>query len=416
MSAFLIIIKRFSLCLALASTVVSISTGSSNYSDEASFVQFDNVGYDGRYFHVSKVEALNDDNCSCLQDLDNAVSIDSVNAPYNEELSVHLRGPMNLRKFAWYVADDYTYGSTSGSWTRGAYYDSEEGTADNVTFLGNVGDDNLCLGRALNYVTSNGTALASDSTVLDNITVASAHEYAIYSSKKCSDSSSSSGDCGVYREGIDAYHGFYGTVKAFLFEFYSPTDNSEEDLVNKTSSYDMPAIWLLNAEIPRTAQYPTNGNCSSWNTGAGEFDIFEVMNVTERNHFYSTIHDFQGIDDLGTGIQMFAYLDRTPNSVMKGGIVFGGDGTATVFLSNSTTFDDTLENSDLNSWISSLKNEEGGEVSESLADITLGAEITTTASSAISGASSATGSKGDAVRQTGGSIMASIFAMGALLL
>lgn len=41
---------------------------------------------------------------------------------------------------------------------------------------------------------------------------------------------------------------------------------------------DMPAIWLLNAQIPHTSQYGTNPNCSCWTTGCGEFDLFEVLN------------------------------------------------------------------------------------------------------------------------------------------
>ncbi|GAV28188.1 hypothetical protein PMKS-001658 [Pichia membranifaciens] len=154
-----------------------------------------------------------------------------------------------------------------------------------------------------------------------------------------------------------AYHGFYGVNKMFLFEFWAPSDMSEKDKKNKTDGYDMPAIWLLNAHIPRTSQYPINPNCSSWNTGAGEFDIFEVMNYTERNNFYSTIHDFQGTDDIGTGLQNFGYLERTPESIMTGGVIFAEDKTITVFLSNSTSIDSTINNSDLSKWVSALEKE-----------------------------------------------------------
>ncbi|VEU19462.1 DEKNAAC100113 [Brettanomyces naardenensis] len=405
----------------LSSLVIQVaSDDSSKYSSEASFVQFDQLGFSGRYFPVTEVEALSDGNCTCSKDLDNPLIFNGTNSPFNEELSVHLRGPMNLRKFAWYVADEYEYGSTSGSWTRAAYYDSEAGTADNVTFLGNVGANNTCLGNALNYVSEDGVTEASESTVLGNITVPSNEEFAIYSGTKCSDPSSLDGDCGVYRDGIDAYHGFPGTVKAFLFEFWSPSDLSEESLKNKTWNYDMPGIWLLNAEIPRTAQYPLNGNCSAWNTGAGEFDIFEVMNVTERNHFYTTIHDYQGIEDLGTGIEMYAYLERTPESVMRGGLVLGSDGTATVFLSNSTTFNETIDSSDLSSWISSLKGEDGGEHSQELPSITLGAlESTSGSSSTATGSSSSSSSKskgGAAVVQASNWLSSVLFILGAMVL
>lgn len=32
---------------------------------------------------------------------------------------------------------------------------------------------------------------------------------------------------------------------------------------------DMPAVWMLNANIPRTAQYGPKG-CSCWESGCGE--------------------------------------------------------------------------------------------------------------------------------------------------
>ena len=36
---------------------------------------------------------------------------------------------------------------------------------------------------------------------------------------------------------------------------------------------DMPAIWLLNAQIARADEH----ECSCWSSGCGEFDIFEVL-------------------------------------------------------------------------------------------------------------------------------------------
>lgn len=340
------------LALALASFgVLDTTSASTSVSSEANILQFDNVGYLGYCFPVTKIEALDDGNCTCEKDLNDPFVFSGPLAPLDEELTVHLRGPINLRKFGYYVIDSYSFGSSSGSWDRKAYYDSEEGTADNVTFLANYGEANTCLGNAVDYVTSDGLKLANESEVLSNTTIPSAYEITIASSIKCNGTE----DCGAYRSDCQAYHGFYGVNKMFLFEFWAPSDNSEENKKNKTDGYDMPAIWLLNAHIPRTSQYPLNGNCSSWNSGSGEFDIFEVMNYTERNHFYSTIHDFQGTDDIGTGLQNFGYLERTPESVMTGGVIFAEDKTITVFLSNDTTIGDTIDNSDLSSWVSALE-------------------------------------------------------------
>ena len=91
-------------------------------------------------------------------------------------------------------------------------------------------------------------------------------------------------DCGFVRPGSVAYRlspnfcyvfmhtltvvsdGFDGADKVFLMEFSMPMDG--------TSGFnaDMPAIWMLNAQIPRTLQYG-NAACSCWESGCGEFDV-----------------------------------------------------------------------------------------------------------------------------------------------
>ena len=163
-------------------------------------------------------------------------------------------------------------------------------------------------------------------------------------------------DCGVYRSGIPAYYGFGGVTKMFLFDFEMPRESQANS--SSFSYYDMPAIWLLNDHIPRTSQYPTNANCSCWASGCGEFDIFEVMNGTERDHFYSTFHTFQGIEILGTGIQSYGYIPRDTESSMKGGVIFDSAGNVVTFLSNSTTFDSSLTHSDIDTILSKISTDE----------------------------------------------------------
>jgi hypothetical protein len=341
------------------------SSQASKFSSEANILQFDNVGYEGYYYPVTQIEALSDGNCSCSKDLAHPFTFQGPLAPLNEELTVHFRGPINLKKFGFYVTSSYEFGQTNGTWERLAYYDSESKTANNVTFLANYGHENTCLGNAADYVTSNGLKKANQSEILDDVLIPSALEFAITSDIKCSGYD----DCDAYRTDGQAYHGFYGVNKMFLFEFNAPSDISENNKINKTDGYDMPAIWLLNSHILRTSQYPLNGNCSSWNTGSGEFDIFETMNYTERNHFYSTIHDYQGTDDIGTGLQNFGYLERTPNATMKGGVIFSEDRSITVFLSNDTSLDSSIDNTNISSWLSILENEK--QVDKFLSSITM---------------------------------------------
>ncbi|ODV87964.1 hypothetical protein CANARDRAFT_54981 [[Candida] arabinofermentans NRRL YB-2248] len=364
---------------------LAASIDASKYSSEYGLVQFANLGYSGTYYKVKSIDSSSDDSCTCELNRDEPYSFSGTNAPLDEELSVHIRGPLNLQKFAYYTSDSYSYGDTSGNWSRLAYYDSESGTADNVTFLANVGKNITCLGKALDYIDSDGISAADSSTVLGNVTLESNEEFTIMSNISCEDSGWDN-DCGVYRKGIPAYHGYGGEVKMFLFKFRAPLQSDLDSSVDEDStSYDLSAIWLLNANIPRTAQYPTNGNCSSWNSGGGEFDIFETMNSTENRHFYSTIHDFQGIGDIGTGIQNYGYLERTPDSVMMGGVVFGSDGVVSVFLSNSTTFDSDLSSSDVSSWMSAVVSADEEKV-ETLATIAVASSTTTSSSSSKGGA------------------------------
>ncbi|MDC6271653.1 PGA52 family protein [Acetobacter pasteurianus] len=310
-------------------------------------LQFENFGYSGAYTPVAKLSDIYSDSCSCELS-STEVTFSGANTPLNEEVSVHFRGPLILSKFASYVSADYVYGDdSSGNWTRLSYYDADSGTSDNVTFLTKAGKNSSCLGVGLTYADSNGTGAADSSTVLAKDTLINSNdEYVIFSNISCGDSGSD-GDCGVYRSDIPAYHGFYGTTKMFLFEFQMP---NETHTSSEISNYNMPAIWLLNAQIPRTSQYSNNVNCSCWRSGCGEFDIFEVMNTTEYLNLYSTVHDYQGTDDIESGLAISSYIQRDLTGTMIGGVSFDSKGDATVWVSNSTSFDETLDAAKVNSW------------------------------------------------------------------
>lgn len=53
----------------------------------------------------------------------------------------------------------------------------------------------------------------------------------------------------------------------------TPT-NPPGNMTTTGTGNDQPAIWLLNARIPHTAQYHA---CNCWRTGCGELDVFEVL-------------------------------------------------------------------------------------------------------------------------------------------
>jgi hypothetical protein len=59
--------------------------------------------------------------------------------------------------------------------------------------------------------------------------------------------------------------GFDGADKVFLIEYMMPMDPGTHGGFES----DMPAIWMLNAQIPRTTQYGPD-TCNCWTSGCGE--------------------------------------------------------------------------------------------------------------------------------------------------
>ena len=164
----------------------------------------------------------------------------------------------------------------------------------------------------LTYCEKSGTKTASaPATLADNL-VPSNQEFTIWSDKKCS---GQNGDCGYFNPSYSAtYHGFSGSSKAFIFEFSMPHDSCNEGLAPNA-----PAIWLLNSLVPRTGQY----GCSCWNTGCGEFDLFEVLTKGETR-MKSTVHDNQSLGSSD-------WFERPCEGFVKGAVVMD-DFSATIAL------------------------------------------------------------------------------------
>ncbi|KAH7319314.1 putative TOS1-like glycosyl hydrolase-domain-containing protein [Rhexocercosporidium sp. MPI-PUGE-AT-0058] len=164
-------------------------------------------------------------------------------------------------------------------YSRTSYYDSVSQIADNVVFLGNHGGQgsgvfDYKFGASLSYVNSEGTSGSTSPQVLADTVIPSGNEITIMTGEECK-----THNCGYSRPGSVAYHGFDGSDKIFFIEFGMPFDG-------KTGfEGDQPAVWLLNAKIPRTQQY---GGCSCW-PSCGEIDIAECLSVGSH-YMKSTIH------------------------------------------------------------------------------------------------------------------------------
>ncbi|KAH6657847.1 putative TOS1-like glycosyl hydrolase-domain-containing protein [Truncatella angustata] len=260
-------------------------------------------------------------------------------------------------------ASTSTSTSVSGDYTRIAYYNAEDATADGVTFLGAHGGsgsgvfDNT-FGSSLSYLSADGTSGADSSTVLDNVLVGDNVEYVIMSDVECT---SGDADCGYYRDGSVAYQGFAGADKVFLFEFTMPA-------TGKTGwNEDMPAIWLLNGKIPRTQQY---GDCSCWSaddgtgSGCGEADLFEVL-TTGSTKAKSTFH-------FSNSLGSSDYFDRPTTDYIKLAAVFqSSTSTASIkILDSSFDFATSLTSDNVESCIND--EDDGSSLVSSIMDFLTG--------------------------------------------
>ena len=108
---------------------------------------------------------------------------------------------------------------------------------------------------------------------------------------------------------------------------------------------DMPAIWLLNAQIPLTSQYGTNADCSCWTSGCGEFDLFEVLDPGNMR-CKSTLH----MAPAGGSSDWFL---RPTKETITAAVVFSADAGLAVIkvLDGEHRFDENLADETVMGWI-----------------------------------------------------------------
>ncbi|EME79386.1 uncharacterized protein MYCFIDRAFT_212204 [Pseudocercospora fijiensis CIRAD86] len=226
-------------------------------------------------------------------------------------------------------SDDTISGS---GWTRQGYYNAQDQTSEGIVFLNHEGGSgsgvfDMTYGNSLSYASTDGCSGASSPQILKDCQLKSDTEVVIMTDKKCSGDS-----CGFVRPGTVAYHGFNGPSKAFFFEFSMPDDGT-----TAASIYDptnMPAIWMLNAQIPRTLQYG-KADCSCWTSGCGEFDIFEVLAAGDKR-CKSTLHgNIAGGDS--------DYFARPVDKTIKAALLLYKDNIHIKILDDSTQFGKTMD-------------------------------------------------------------------------
>lgn len=314
-------------------------------------------------------------------------------APFDEDFSVHIRGPFNLKLFAVYSFNsttaeekpdfntvtkrnwrahhkhkrneddvevvsetvtvtvieptglgkraDYVAGATStasaaastssaDNWQRVSYYDAKEGTSDNVVFTNHNGKFNSHFGNALGYCDSTGRGNSTEPVVLADTTFDSDQEIVLFSNETCTAET-----CGYWREDGVGKKGWDGDYKVIVFNITMPNKSSGGNNDN------LPAIWLLNGQIPRTEQY---GECSCWKSGCGEFDLFEAIPDTPDYKLTNQIH---ANPNTGTGY----YFNRPANNYTTFAAIFHG---TEIYLKSLDNFDfgSSISSATVQSWVS----------------------------------------------------------------
>lgn len=219
----------------------------------------------------------------------------------------------------------------AANWGRQGYYNSETKEQVGLAFLNNKGGESCSgtfdysFGNSLSYASSDGASCASSPQSFSG-SLGDAVEIVVMTDKPCQGN-----ECGFTRPNGVAHHGFDGASKMFLLEFDMPVTG------NTGFNEDMPAVWILNAEIANVMQFANPGTCSCWESGCGEWDIFEVLDAGNKK-CKSTWHGLKAYGDSN-------WFERPVSGTKKAAVVMEGDsGTGTiVYLPGDYQFDEVVD-------------------------------------------------------------------------
>ncbi|KAL3669864.1 hypothetical protein V7S43_005241 [Phytophthora oleae] len=213
------------------------------------------------------------------------VSVSDPVGPFSEEVSMVFRGPLTLYNIA-------VFNATSGSdWTKVSSY-SQNGTQENMVFMNNLNIDYTGADSSpQGYSTADGSGTATSSTTFggsladasdSSVTgggpcVSTGCEVNIMTSTNCADDDS----CVGYYDDM-GFHGWDGGMKMFVTKVQMPTGDS----------VNLPAIWMLNAQVVRASQYGCNCRGSGSVGGCGELDVAEVIETNTAQDKVSTHYYF----------------------------------------------------------------------------------------------------------------------------
>ncbi|CDO77599.1 hypothetical protein BN946_scf184936.g24 [Trametes cinnabarina] len=224
-------------------------------------------------------------------------------APFDDEMTVVFRGPITIDNIAVYQPTN----SSGATWKQVSSWAAGQ-KPDNLVFMNNMGGTNnvgewsICAGASQSYASGDFTStVSSPNAEIFNGALDETHEVNIMTGEACSSES----PCAGFSRGT-ANHGWAGS-KFFVFTFDMPASSDPSHV---------PAIWALNAQIVRAAQYGCN--CRGVGPGGcGELDILETIAGTNVDQAISEIYSPKGAT--GTGNSFFA---RPTSGKVTYGVIF----------------------------------------------------------------------------------------------
>ncbi|RLN10152.1 hypothetical protein BBI17_008746 [Phytophthora kernoviae] len=214
------------------------------------------------------------------------VSLTDPVGPFSEEVTMVFRGPMDIYNIGVFT------GSSGSDWTKVSTYDSDAGTQDNMVFMNNMNIDYTGADSSpQGYSTSDGTSTATESTIFGG-TLADASDVSVTGGGPCvstgcevnimtaTNCADEDGCIGYYDD--MGFHGWDGGMKMFVTKVMMPTG----------STANLPAIWMLNAQVVRASQYGCNCRGEGSEGGCGELDVAEVIETNTAQDKVSTHYYF----------------------------------------------------------------------------------------------------------------------------
>jgi hypothetical protein len=301
-----------------------------------STMSIQNVGGTGSYQRVTNMlPGVWGQSCPSNACQKATTNVSGALAPFNEEMTVNFRGPMELYDIAVYRPDSSAWKRVS-SWNRCG--------STNLTFFNNLGGTGsgewtLCGGNSQSYASADGkTAVAAPTRFTGSL--GNRVEMNILSDQACVGTGDSS-ECGFYR-GVTR-HGWGGNklfaIRARMPRFTGPITEYYDDV---------PAIWMLNARVVRTAQYGCNCRGMGSPGGCGELDVAEVIHGQHPMHATSTIYSFEGATGSGQN-----YFMRPVKESATFIVLFDASGKVQMLRlkADAFNFGDTVANATVSEWL-----------------------------------------------------------------